>query len=1668
MKKILLVFAFFVFIFIGISLSAKSAEAVDTIHAPRFRNNGSLSLSVWYYIKDNNQNTISYTSGASTRTFGPLSPGATFQDSPTEAGGAFNPDYALTWWTECIDPQVNGVVGATDVVNLVYYPSSTGYIDIGATTPCGEPQITSITCDTSGNLSYSWQMTGRASGIYNVGSYALFRSQSPDTDPNNNYIESISTSSSSGSKTWSGLSGGSTYYVRVSAVSPQGQYSSPAYSNVVCGSNTPPPEPTKNPVSQVCNGTNVDVTFSWGAVTGASNYRLEIWDPNGVWTSNPHEDGGTTGWAYKETTSTSTGWTFSSKSGQTWTARAFRDGLWSDINLSTIIGFTTIDCSAIADPSSLIRTPSCPSSVVQVYFSWNDNATNEDGYYVDVSTSNTWTNNNWGYKTLPADSRSFTWRDTAVSSENLTGGDAQPGVSGDQRRPAYNTTYYARVVAFNSGKQSNHVYFTSFTTPTSVDCAPPTINVIAFLDVDGDGVRDDNDSEKFNTAGNAKFNDTVATINENSSANSPATQNKTGSFTEAGLYTRTATANAFYQYQVQPASGWTISGTKYSANFSPSGGVSCSGTNPYVCSYNSGWTGTITPTTGQTVNFWLGIKPSTSTMNVRVLYDKNADGNYDSGETFNAGGNIGFSSSVAQVIETDNTGQTDKTGTLTPTGAYSVSVNAGIRKFFHVTPSSGWILTKYRSDRETRFENPFVGIVTCAANTACDYNLVGDTKWYTTTGGETFNFWLGVNTAVPSNPGAGPPGVGDCDGTTLSVVLRWTDNATFETGYFMEVYSNNTLTALVGTKTFAANVRSFTWKNPGVASEKLDNGAMPVYGVNRWWRIRAVNNSSVSAWVYPTSDGVGTTTFNNNPAQFPVSSACTPPADPTNLIVSSSCSSGIVTVNFSFTDNADNENGYILDVSTGGTSSSWASTWGGKYLNGSSGVGGTVPFVWKNTTNSNELMSFPDTDPNTTGNQYAPSFGATYRWRVVAYNIRNMESNHKYPLNTTTPTGTAFTTPTLASCSPPANLTSPTVTVTCPSGLPALQFSWTDNANNDTEYYVDINGAAWTGDSSPSPWGVKTLTGNGATTGLRTWTWSSTAPVDTGGDTDPVTAGNQLAPQTDHTYWWRVIARNNNTSPALFSLHIYPNGGTGTVDYPGTPVTPNCSPNLMVSAFSVPNGNVGASVNASVTVQNTGASATPAGFEIAIRMNGSTMSCGANQDHVTTTGILAAGASTGALTIPVTIPSAFGTLTATAMADSDCAITESPAANEDDNTRTTTYLAQGFDLSTTVVGLDREPASYKDNQTAYFKISITNNGNVASPAVNLGVWPKGGLPLDNTAYPGCLGTSSTAPTDPAGKVQTYSIAALSAGQTILLDGTVDSQYSFNVGNAPGPYTLKSYVIYNCAAGGNDAVWSNNGSDCVSPCTNISKTYSVTVDTWFSGSGGGVGSQGSISVSRTPSPGNQSNYIVAAGGTISSNVVSPKKISGYTNRFVPTIVYPYLAEKFLLDAQARGNKPCDFSVHSAGPNYCNSSATFSGTSTIPSASGTYYWFVNGDMTISAPITVANSGVAMVFIVKGDIRVNTNVNRIDGIYVAGQTFHTTTDSSNFLGSKLVINGAVYTNTSDLARILGGASCGAFCDNAVHPAIEFNFDPKYLVLLSNPDGLGTPAVGWSEVAP
>jgi len=365
---------------------------------------------------------------------------------------------------------------------------------------------------------------------------------------------------------------------------------------------------------------------------------------------------------------------------------------------------------------------------------------------------------------------------------------------------------------------------------------------------------------------------------------------------------------------------------------------------------------------------------------------------------------------------------------------------------------------------------------------------------------------------------------------------------------------------------------------------------------------------------------------------------------------------------------------------------------------------------------------------------------------------------------------------------------------------------------------------------------------------------------------------------------------------------------------------------------------------------------------------------------------------------------------------------------------------QFYDSSYTTV---KYPANYSPLDPMYVQVKIKNTGNIATPAAfKIGFYLTGSSPVCNAP-----------PDNPPG------------AKTVPAGLAVGGVYTWQF-NVPAPSTAgiaRAFADYDCQMPETDEA--NNI---------ISRSYNIEVNAWFETSGGDVGSGGDISVGQSSASLSryQSQYLAATGSTLTNINTQPQpsalngwRITNYSgHRLVAGSTYDYLAERFLekakLNPQSHASGYCTIpSGVSGGLVYCDVDARFQSGGGAPS--GNSVWFINGNLTIKNDMILSNPNDTIVLVVSGDIIIETSVNRIDGIYIAGGSFFDADGTSGNIGQTLVINGAVYAQALSLPRVLATG-------NNTTPADQIIFQPKYLVVLANSTLLGSPAVSWKEVAP
>jgi hypothetical protein len=206
--------------------------------------------------------------------------------------------------------------------------------------------------------------------------------------------------------------------------------------------------------------------------------------------------------------------------------------------------------------------------------------------------------------------------------------------------------------------------------------------------------------------------------------------------------------------------------------------------------------------------------------------------------------------------------------------------------------------------------NAYLAAGTLFEMAVCKVNSDGTSAWTaTTTGGYAYGvalgqtadtvFVVGGATARLSEPSAGDPpsapsGLTASSLTATSVDLLWVDNATNESGTVLERCTGTLAFCEAHPEDFAVQVTL----GPDV-TEYTDAPLLP--GTNYAWRLRAFN-------------AAGSSSYSN------VLSLTTPaaPAAPTNLRARARLVRGQVQIRLTWTDNAADETGYVVERCVGG------------------------------------------------------------------------------------------------------------------------------------------------------------------------------------------------------------------------------------------------------------------------------------------------------------------------------------------------------------------------------------------------------------------------------------------------------------------------------------------------------------------------------------------------------------------------------------------------------------------------------------------------------------------------------------------------------------------------------------------------------------------------------
>lgn len=371
----------------------------------------------------------------------------------------------------------------------------------------------------------------------------------------------------------------------------------------------------------------------------------------------------------------------------------------------------------------------------------------------------------------------------------------------------------------------------------------------------------------------------------------------------------------------------------------------------------------------------------------------------------------------------------------------------------------------------------------------------------------------------------------------------------------------------------------------------------------------------------------------------------------------------------------------------------------------------------------------------------------------------------------------------------------------------------------------------------------------------------------------------------------------------------------------------------------------------------------------------------------------------------------------------------------------------------------------------------TTGGNV--PPTQLYLYPDSpSVPVCANNLDGSLNVSAsspatTIPKDSASPPVDQSYPVSPASSPIGPGGTQTITVSFKVANSESSHQMVLYVVPTCdfmPSLGQDPNFSNNES--------VHWTYFVAIKGFFETQGGDVGAAVGQSISvgfdsstiPVASGGSkyQGDYVIAAGNVDSSSNVHSRKgwmLNNYDKRQVSSSgIYDFLANKF--------EPPADIGCNFSGTEpirRCSGNLTFN-TATAPTGNTVY--FVERDLEIKQNL-ILGAADSIVFIVKGDITVDTSVNRIDGIYVSRHSFidHDTADPALVaVADALTVNGAVYVDSLpdglgnvgkiDFKRYFSGPY------NSTNASVKIVYDPKYLISMR--DIIGVKSIIWKEVAP
>ena len=553
--------------------------------------------------------------------------------------------------------------------------------------------------------------------------------------------------------------------------------------------------------------------------------------------------------------------------------------------------------------------------------------------------------------------------------------------------------------------------------------------------------------------------------------------------------------------------------------------------------------------------------------------------------------------------------------------------------------------------------------------------------------------------------------------------------------------------------------------------------------------------------------------------------------------------------------------------------------------------------------------------------------------------------------------------------------------------------------------------------------------------------------------------------QTSYTYKEKDgngLAINTGYSFAIVNYGVailrHTDGYITTPDQCAKPPQPVTKPDLRINYLRLydSTGNTekytfspGEAANMEVSVKNSGSADVTGNFSLYVWQNRqNAAACSSSSDWSYRMLTLTVGHTKGEGE-NFTVPTTPGTYYLRAFVDSRCEIDES---NENNNQDYVTYT-----VSAPLLNLTADTAQINNGLSTFVRTSdpvpvsgIIKNIGVAKDLTNIGV----GFYL----YDGTIDQT---------QLRNYTRAATTT--TDLTTNTTQSLVSSEV-SVVG-LTYGSHTLWICADYQQTIAETNETDNCATTTFTLAEPQ----DQWLQTQRGDVGARGNISLDYQPAGANNADYLVITQKTLVKNFTSAKNwlVKSYT----PLNVYPTASSSYtsLLALYSKNGIPgvvttendvnnLAGNIGQTGP---SSDMAIDSTPTswpVVYAGGVKVIFVNRNLNINSNLQIASS-TGLVFIVSGNITINSAVIQVDGVFISYGTFNTTSYNSCGIPltethSQLKINGAVYSF---------GQACFTRNLGKIHnsdPAELITYEPKYLVLFR--ELLGETVTSFKEVTP